>query len=109
MRRFLAALLLVGLAVAAAGCTASKGEPSLTVTLEQSGSDLVVHMETTNFVLGKTGHAHIRLDGGPEVMPNTKTYIIPNVKPGKHSVAVDLSDPSHKLLGIRQLAEIDIK
>jgi len=109
VKRFLAVLLLLIVGVAVLGCSASKAEPTLSVTLEQSGSDLIIRMETTNFVLGTTGHAHVRLDGGPEAMPNTKTYIVPNVIPGRHWVSVELSDPVHKPLGIKQTVEIDTK
>lgn len=103
-------LILVAAGIAAlalAGC--AKPKPTLSVTLEQSGLDLVIHMETANFEIGKTGHAHVRLDGGPEVMPYTKTYTIPKVSPGKHSVWVELSDAKHQSLGISQTAEIEIK
>lgn len=104
----LGAVILLIATLLVTGC-AEKPKPALKVTAEQKGTNLVIHMETTHFEIGKDGHAHIRLDGGPEVMPYTATYTVPNVKPGKHKVWVELSDPSHVPLGVQQAVQIETK
>lgn len=107
MKRFTGLMLALLLAVALVGC--SKPQPTLKVTVEQVGTGLLIRMETTNFVIGKDGHAHIRLNGGPEVMPSTTSYTIPNVKPGKYKVFVELSKPDHGPIGVQQEVEIEVK
>lgn len=108
MKRTVGIVLLAALVLLAA-CGAPKAKPTLAVTAEQVGTDLVIKMETGNFEIGKDGHAHLRLDGGPEVMPNTAAYTVPNIKPGKHKVWVELSDPGHVPLKVQQEIEVETK
>lgn len=106
VRRLL--LLLLALALLA-GCGGKKAEPTLAVTAEQRETSLVIRIQTTHFVMGKDGHAHIRLNGGPEAMIYANTYTVPNLAPGRYEIDVELSDPKHVDLGIRQLIEFEMK
>ncbi len=107
MKRLTALLLTLLITVALVGC--SKPKPTLKVTAQQEGAGILIRMETTDFVIGKTGHVHIQLDGGPQVMPNTASYTIPKVAPGKHKVFVELSDPNHNPIGVDQEVEVEVK
>lgn len=107
IRRFLVLVLLL-VTVTAIGC-GKRPEPTVHATAEQRGSSLVIRITTTNFVLGKDGHAHVRLNGGPEAMIYANTYTIPEIKPGLYTIEVELSNAKHENLGIKQTMECEVK
>lgn len=111
LKRRAAVMLLLLLAAVSllAGCGANTPEPQLNVTLEQVGQDLLIKMDTGAFKIPEHGHLHVRLDDGPEAMPYSNTYKIAGVTPGKHAVAVELSDVGHKPLGVKVIKEIEIR
>lgn len=110
MRRIITAIIffmvLTGLPLS--GC-AKRPEPTLSVTIQQSGKDLVIRMQTTNFKIGTDGHVHLRMDDGPVVMPMTEEYTLPNAPPGKHAIWVELSNISHVSLGVEQTVQVEVK
>lgn len=108
-RWLLIGFVILVAAVLAVGCGKGKAKPTLALTVSQNGSDLVVKIETTHFQIGKDGHIHLQLDDGPQVMPFTAEYLIPNVSPGHHRIYVELADVAHNSLGVSQSAEIDVK
>jgi hypothetical protein len=101
-------VLAMAIGLVAVGCSSSV-KPTLAVRLEQSDKNLVIQLDTTGFVIGKDGHVHLKLDDGPIAMPVKPTYTIPNVKPGKHTVWVELSDKNHNPIGVQQSADIEFK
>jgi hypothetical protein len=101
-------LVLAAIGLVAVGCS-STVKPTLAVQLVQKDKDLAIQMDTTGFVIGKDGHVHLKLDDGPIAMPTKPTYTIPGVKPGKHTIWVELSDKNHNPIGVQQTAEIDFK
>lgn len=105
-RKALGALLLA--LVLMTGCGA-KPAPTMNVTVQQVGQDLQVKIETTNFVIPKDGHAHLRLNGGPEVMPFGTTYTFPNLAPGKYLLDAELSDERHSYIGVKTQVEFEVK
>lgn len=107
MWRRLSPFLALLMALAMVGCGAPK--PSLQVTVEQSGQDLVVQVITTGFIVGKDGHIHLRLDDGPEAMPSKPTYTLRNVSPGQHRISLELSDPSHRPIGVSETVTVDMR
>lgn len=109
MIRRIVSLALALLLLVTAGCGGRKAEPTLQVTAEQRGSGLVLRLQTTNFVLGKDGHAHVRLNGGPEAMIYGSTYTIPELKPGLYTIEVELQDLQHKYLGVKQTLHYEVK
>jgi hypothetical protein len=107
MRQVRALMLVLAVATGlVVGCS-STVKPTLAVHLVQRDKDLVIQMDTTGFVIGKDGHVHLKLDDGPIAMPTKPTYTIPGVKPGKHTVWVELSDKNHNPIGVQQTADID--
>lgn len=96
------------LVLALLGC-GGKSKPTIEMALSQQSDGLRVDVTTTGFEVGKDGHLHLRLDGGPETMVYKSNYTFPNVEPGKHSVFVELSNVAHKPLGVSQTKEIEIK
>jgi nitrous oxide reductase accessory protein NosL len=111
MKRFTGMLLALLLAVGIlAGCGGGqKVKPALDFTLEQTGEGVVVHMQATNFQVGKDGHFHLYLDDGPQTMAYSNTYTFPKLSPGKHKVTVGLSDLKHLDMGVTQSKEIEVK
>ncbi|MFZ5828294.1 MAG: hypothetical protein ACOY94_28645 [Bacillota bacterium] len=105
-RIFVLALLLLTLALTGCG---GRPEPTLEVSAEQRGSGLVILMKTTNFRLGQDGHAHVRLNGGPEAMIYSNTYTIPKLDPGVYTIEVELSNVKHENLGIKQTIQHEVK
>jgi len=108
MRRRVVLWLLVGVlgitAGLAGGCT--KPLPTLQVGAEQVGKDLVIKIETTNFTVGRSGHVHLRINGGPEVMLMGNSYTLSNAAPGTYSIFVQLSDPNHRNLDVDKTIEV---
>lgn len=111
MRRALGVFAVVlALALLMTGCgRPATAKPTLDFTLQQQGTNLVVQIDTGSFRIPGDGHPHLRLDGGPEVMLYGKTYTIPNVKPGKHAVSIELSNVQHEMLGVKLEKVIEIK
>lgn len=112
MRRVGAGLLAVVLLlvlVVLGGCRAERSKPEFDFTVEPKGEGLAVVVETGSFRVPQDGHVHIKLDDGPETMIFSKTYTIPKVAPGKHTVSIELSDPQHNYFGVRKTKEIEIK
>lgn len=109
--RFRWVLLAALVALVLTGCGGGKkaSDVKVSVTAQQNGADVLVSMQVTGCVIGKECHTHLRLDGGPEVMPYETEYIIPNVSKGKHSISVEMSDQQHVYLGVKQVVEIDVK
>lgn len=108
IRRMLGLTLALTLLLLA-GCGSNKPQPTLQVTSEQKGKGLVLRLQTTNFVIGKDGHAHLHLNDGPEVMIYANTYTIPELKPGLYKIEVELSNSQHENTGIKQIIEQEIK
>lgn len=106
-RRFLL-LALLALTLIAAGC-GKRPAPTLEVSAEQRGSSLVILLKTTNFTLGRDGHAHVRLNGGPEAMIYANSYTIPKIDPGLYTIEVELSNQKHENLGIKQTIQYEVK
>lgn len=111
MGRRLLTLLLLMLALAGLpGCGAARRpEPTLAVSAEQRGSSLVISIRTTNFAVGKDGHAHVRLNGGSEAMIYASTYTVPDVKPGVYQIEVQLSNQKHENLDVKQTFYYEVK
>jgi len=95
---------VLALSILAAGCT--KPQPTLQVHAEQVDKDLVIKIQTTNFKVGRNGHIHLRINGGPEVMLLSDTYRLTNAAPGVYSIFVELSDPNHRNLDVDQRVEV---
>jgi hypothetical protein len=106
LRRILPLLLAL---LVLAGCGGRKAQPTLQVSAEQKGASLVIRAQTTNFVAGKDGHIHIRLNDGPEAMIYGSTYTIPEVKPGSYKIDVELADQKHVPIGVRQTIQVEVK
>ncbi|MFZ5816566.1 MAG: hypothetical protein ACOY93_14910 [Bacillota bacterium] len=104
--RFLPLVLL--LLALTAGC-GGRPAPTLQVSAEQRGEDLVIHLRTANFSLGRDGHAHIRLNGGPEAMIYGPAYTVPDLAPGLYIIEVELSNQRHENLGIKQTIQYEVK
>jgi len=103
----LAATVLALTAVLAGGC--AKAQPTLQVDAAQVGKDLVIKLETTNFKVGRSGHVHMRINGGPEVMLIGNTYTLANPAPGTYTIFVQLSDPNHRNLDVDKTVEVVIQ
>lgn len=101
-------LVLLLLLVILVGC-GQKAAPTLQVSAEQRGNSLVIHLATTNFVIGKDGHGHVRLNGGPEAMIYSRTYTIPEIEPGTYTIDVELQNLEHESLGIKQTIQYEVK
>lgn len=106
MRRLLPLLLSVLLLVA---CGGKKTEPTLAVSAEQKGAGLVIRVKAANFTFGKDGHAHVRLNGGPEAMIYADTYTIPTLTPGLYRIDVELANVKHEPLGVHKSVEYEVK
>lgn len=107
MVRQILVLALLLLTLGATGC-GRRPDPTLEVSAEQRGSGLVIQMKTTNFRLGKDGHAHVRLNGGPEAMIYANTYTIPEIEPGIYTIEVELANVKHENLGIKQTIQYEV-
>jgi len=107
VRRALVGTLLFAILLLA-GCGA-KPAPTLSVTAEQKGEGMVIHIATTNFQVGPDGHVHVRLNGGDEAMIYANTYTIPKLEPGRYTVDVELSNAKHENLGVKQSLQVEIK
>lgn len=108
MKRTYLLLLSLLLLVAVAAC-GKKEPPTLKVNVEQQGRNMVITAETGNFKLGVHGHMHVRINDGPEAMPNGSRYTVPNREPGLYKVWVELADPNHNPLGVSQTVEFEMK
>lgn len=106
MRLFLVGVLALS-TVLVGGC--AKTPPTLQVDAQQVGKDLVITMATTNFKVGQSGHVHMRINGGPEVMLMGNTYTLANAAPGTYSIFVQLSDPNHRPLNVDKTVEVLVK
>lgn len=108
MRRTYAVILSLLLLVVLAAC-GPKQPPTLSVTVEQQGQNMVITAETGSFKLGVDGHMHVRINDGAEAMPNGNRYTLRNWPPGKYKIFVELADPNHNLLGVSQTVEFEMK
>lgn len=109
MIRRMLVLALVLLTLTLAACGGKKSEPQLQVSAEQKGSGLVLRLQTTDFAIGKDGHAHVRLNGGDEAMIYAYTYTIPELQPGLYTIEVELSNLKHENLGVKQTLQHEQK
>lgn len=108
MTRRILILALALLLLLVSGC-GKRPDPTVEATAEQRGSGLVIRIKTTNFTLGKDGHAHVRLNGGPEAMIYGPTYTIPELEPGLYTIDVELSNTKHENLGIKTSIQQEVK
>lgn len=99
--------LLLGL-ILMTGC-AGKPAPTLNVTVQQVGKGVQVQIETGSFDIPKDGHAHLRLNGGPEVMPFGTAYTFTALPPGKYVLDAELSDENHTYIGVKRQVEFEVK
>lgn len=101
---------LLALALVVTGCGGGKKtERTLSVTAEQQGSELKLRFETTNFEVGKDGHIHVRINGGPEAMVFAYTYTVPDLAPGRYEIETELSNAKHVNLGIKRTITVEMK
>lgn len=91
------------------GCGGPKAEPAWTAAVTVSGDRATLTVDVPGKELGKEYHPHISLDGGPVVMMFDPAYTFRNLKPGHHSVQVEIADPAHNLIrGMSKRLEFDI-
>ncbi len=63
----------------------------------QSSDNVLVKIETTNFVIGEEGkHWHIYVDGSPTMIMGGESYVLKNLSPGAHQIEVSLSLATHE-------------
>lgn len=97
MRRALPWLTIALISLFLFGC--SKQPPTMQLSTEINGRDVLLRIDLQHFNLPKDGHVHLYLDDIPDpVMIQRTTYTFHNLRPGPHLIRVQLTDPNHNPL-----------
>lgn len=110
MRTAKFALPLLLAALLLSGCGA---KPTLDAKVDVNGRSAEIQMIVANFQMQKDGHGHLYLDGDNDpnhvVMIDKLRYTFRNMKPGHHSVRVELTKPDHNPIGVETTVAFDIQ
>ena len=106
-RRVWAMAALIVLLGVLAGCARPPAE--LHGRVEVDGQTVAVRYDLRNFRLGRDGHVHISLDGGPEVMAGVDGYTFRQVAPGRHTVSVYVTDARHQPTELKQTVPFEVR
>lgn len=90
------AILLVGLLVA--GCGPDLSNLDFDVDVQVAGDTATVTVKLKGIKDNGQVHAHLFLDGGPELMMYAETYTFRNLQPGEHELVVELAGADHEPL-----------
>lgn len=97
LRRLAAWLLLTLALLALVGC--GQQPVGMKLSTEVSGRDVLLRIDLQNFALPKDGHVHLYLDDiADPVMIQRTSYTFHNLRPGQHTIRVQLTDPDHNPL-----------
>lgn len=78
-----------------AGCSQNLDNLDFDVDVEVSGDTATVTVKITGIKDNGQVHAHLFLDGGPELMMYADKYTYRNLKPGEHELVVELAGADH--------------
>lgn len=93
------------------GCVGARTEAKdWSAVVEVQGNRASISVDVPGWQMTADYHPHFALDGGPEVMSYTPTYVFSNLSPGRHQVRVVIADPNHRpIAGMEKIFEVDVR
>lgn len=92
--------------------------PTLAVTAEVQGRDLILQLKTQHFRFRSTkvgqknvygeGHAHLYVDGKKVAKIVGHRYVLPDLPSGHHRIKVELAHHDHTPYGIAQTFDVTV-
>ena len=93
--------------------------PTLEVTAEMQGRDLILQLKTEHFRFSRAkmgqdnvygeGHAHLYVDGRKVAKIFGHRYVLPDLPPGTHRIKVELAHHDHTPYGVAQTLDVTVK
>lgn len=87
-------ILLISLLLLA-GCSQNLDNLDFDVDVQVEGDTATVTVTLKGIKDNGQVHAHLFLDGGPELMMYAPTYTYRNLQPGEHELVVELAGADH--------------
>lgn len=88
-------ILILALLALLAGCAPRTGD--LVVTVSVDGDEALVTFVSTGVRLSGGRHAHLSLNGGPEIMLySDRSYRFRRLPPGEYTLRVWITDVDHR-------------
>lgn len=84
-------------------------QKAISVESEVQNFDLADPHEVNEIVKEGQGHIHYRLDDGPVIATTAKRLSFHEVKPGTHTLTVNLAGNDHKQVGTEQKLSVEVK
>jgi hypothetical protein len=102
MKRWFLPLIALLMLALLGGCAGKKEIREWNASVDVQGNAATVTVDVPGATINRDYHVHVRLDDGPEIMVYHKTYTLPNLKPGKHTIVVGLEGVEHKPLPVEK-------